>query len=153
MCACLKMKKIKMCLLLNNSDISKGKGTIKERKSMKKIINITLICIMVSVFCSTTHYNAESTYDNDIELLLIPYNKILIKLSKDYGIEMYIPEKNKEKFLNSIQNITPKEFENRLRQQYKESKKYINQSNGESNFFYPQPIPNAEQIVPAIPLN
>jgi hypothetical protein len=33
MCACLKMKKIKMCLLLNNSDISKGKGTIKERKT------------------------------------------------------------------------------------------------------------------------
>lgn len=49
--------------------------------------------------------------------------------------------------------MTPKEFENRLRQQYKESKKYINQSNGESNFFYPQPIPNAEQVVPAIPLN
>ncbi|MGY4794752.1 hypothetical protein ACVNNN_07095 [Lysinibacillus fusiformis] len=120
---------------------------------MKKIINITLICIMVSVFCSTTHYNAESTYDNDIELLLVPYNKILIKLSKEYGIEMYIPEKNKEKFLNSIQNMTPKEFENRLRQQYKESKKYINQSNGKSNFFYPQPIPNAEQVVPAIPLN
>ncbi|WP_409368746.1 hypothetical protein [Lysinibacillus sp. 38-6] len=119
---------------------------------MKKGINITLICIMVTIFCSTTHFNAEPTSDNDIELLLIPYKKILANLSNEYGIEMYVPEENKELFFNSIQDMTPQVFEKRLRQQYKEAKIYINQSTGESDVFYPQPIPNANQDILAIPL-
>lgn len=120
---------------------------------MKKVINITLICLMVSVFCSTTHYRAESTYDNDPDLLLIPYKKILENLSNEYGVRMYIPEKNKDKFLNSVQDMTLQEFEKRLRQQYKDAEKYINQSAGESVVIYPQPIPNANQDVLAIPLH
>ena len=119
---------------------------------MKKGIKFTLICIMVTVFCTTTHFNAESTFDNDIELYLIPYKKILANLSNEYGIEMYVPEKNKELFFNSIQDMTPQVFEKRLRQQYKEAKIYINQSTGESGVFYPQPIPNANQDILAIPL-
>ncbi|QPQ36579.1 hypothetical protein [Lysinibacillus sp. JNUCC-52] len=50
---------------------------------------------------------------------------------------MYIPEKNKDKFLNSVQDMTLQEFEQRLRQQYKEAEKYINQSAGESVVIYP----------------
>lgn len=122
---------------------------------MKKIFNITLICMMVTVFCSTTHSSAD-TKDFDRDVALIPYNKILTKLSKEYGIDMYIPEKNKEKFLNKVKGMTPKEFEKLLRQQYNESKKYITSPSydkaemGDSP--YPQPIPNAEQMIPATPL-
>ncbi len=65
---------------------------------MKKVINITLICLMVSVFCSTTHYRAESTYDNDPDLLLIPYKKILENLVMNMGYECIFQKKTKINF-------------------------------------------------------
>ena len=43
---------------------------------MKKLLNILSISILITVLCSTTTSNAKTTND-DIDLLLIPYNKIM----------------------------------------------------------------------------
>lgn len=122
---------------------------------MKKILSISLICILVSVFCSTATSTAK-TNDADVDFLLIPYNKVLTKLSDEYGVGMYVPEKNKEKFLTNIKEMTPKEFEKLLRKQYKESQKYINKfshDKGEYKSLNPQYIPNADNVIPANPVN
>lgn len=122
---------------------------------MKKLLNILIICTLVSVFCSTSTSTAKS--NDDVDFLLIPYEKVLNKLSEEYGVGMYIPEKNKEKFLNSMKNISPKEFEKQLRQQYKESQQYINEDaydNGDYKSLYPNTMPNTDTNIPPMnPIN
>ncbi|MEK9197571.1 hypothetical protein ACH0B5_10540 [Ureibacillus sp. 179-F W5.1 NHS] len=67
---------------------------------------------------------------------------------------MYIQEKNKEKFYYRISNMTPKQFEILLREQYKESHIIVNTyDRAENGGFYPTPIPKADKIIPAVPLN
>lgn len=119
---------------------------------MKKILAISLLYLLVTV-CSTGTANGK-TDNTDIDFLLIPYNNVLTKLSDEYGISMYVPEKNKEKLLNNIKEITPKQFEKQLRKQYKESLKYIQESSySKGKYNTPNYIPNSNAIIPAIPLN
>ncbi|WP_312754772.1 hypothetical protein [Rummeliibacillus suwonensis] len=122
---------------------------------MKKLLNILSISILITVLCSTTTSNAKTTND-DIDLLLIPYNKVMTKLSAEYGVNIYVPEKNKEKFFKSVQDMSPKAFEKLLRDQYKESEKYMKEfsyDQGEYKNPYPSYIPNAENTIPASPMN
>ncbi|WP_146552371.1 hypothetical protein [Rummeliibacillus sp. SL167] len=122
---------------------------------MKKLLNILSISILITVLCSTTTSNAKTTND-DIDLLLIPYNKIMTKLSIEYEVNIYVPEKNKEKFFKSVQDMSPKAFEKLLRDQYKESEKYkkeFSYDQGEYKNPYPSYIPNAENTIPASPMN
>lgn len=118
---------------------------------MKKSLNILSISILTTVLCSTTTSNAKTTND-DIDLLLIPYNKVMTKLSAEYGVNIYVPEKNKEKFFKSVQDMSPKAFEKLLRDQYKESEKYMKEfsyDQGEYKNPYPSYIPNAENMISA----
>ncbi|MCM3318003.1 hypothetical protein M3603_15400 [Rummeliibacillus stabekisii] len=123
---------------------------------MKKILTIPLICLLVTI-CSNGTANGK-TINADVDLLLIPYTKVLTKLSDEYGTKMYVPEKNKEKLLNNVKEMTPKQFENQLRKQYEESLKYIqDQDSSYDNGEYKSPssnyIPNSKTTIPAIPLN
>lgn len=120
---------------------------------MKKILTIPLICLLITI-CSNNTVNGK-TNNADVDFLLIPYNKILTKLSDEYGIRMYVAEKNKEKLLNNIHGMTPNQFEKQLRKQYEEALKYTQDSSydkgeyktSESNY-----IPNSKTKIPAIPL-
>lgn len=122
---------------------------------MKKILSMSLICLIVSVFCSTAASTAKTT-ESDIVFALIPYEKVLTKLTKEYGVEMYVPEENKEKFYNKVKDLTPKQFEKQLRWQYEEAMPYIREasySEAIEGSGGPLPIPNATETIPAIPIN
>jgi len=123
---------------------------------MKKLLYISLICLMMSVFCSTTASTAKTT-DVDIVFALIPYEKVLKKLTDEYGVTMYVPEENKEKFYNNVKGLTTRQFEKQMRQQFEEAKQYIpkasNSAVKEGGIFGPLPLPNATQTIPAIPIN
>ncbi|MFL0506279.1 hypothetical protein ACH0B5_11050 [Ureibacillus sp. 179-F W5.1 NHS] len=126
---------------------------------MKKILNISLALLLVSVFCSTSTPNAKTKdNNNDIDLAIIPYVKILEKLSNEYGIKMYVSDEDKEKFYKSVSNMSPNQFEELQRKQYKEALKYIHEttpsydSSAEVGSPYPTPIPRADKIIPAVPV-
>lgn len=71
-------------------------------------------------------------------------------------MNIYVPEKNKEKFFKSVQDMSPKAFEKLLRDQYKESEKYMKEfsyDQGEYKNPYPSYIPNADNTIPANPMN
>lgn len=121
---------------------------------MKKILTISLICLFVTILYSNRTVNGK-TNEVDVDFLLIPYNKVLTKLSDEYGISMYVPGKNKEKLLNNIKDMSPKQFENQLRKQYEESLKYIQDSfydKGEYKTPNSNYIPTSITTIPAIPL-
>jgi len=92
---------------------------------------------------------------DDIDFLLIPYQKVLDNFSEEFGISIYVEDKNKEKLYNNVKNMTPKRFEQSLRDQYKEAQRYIHETsydNSEYGTFEPHNIPNANGILPTKPI-
>jgi hypothetical protein len=58
---------------------------------------------------------------DSIDELLAPYQAVIDKLNEELGSDIYIPEKNKMKVYQNIQDMTPKEVEEMLRKEYRES--------------------------------
>lgn len=70
---------------------------------------------------------------------------------------MYVSDEDKVKFYKSISNMTPKQFEKLQRKQYKEALKYIHETtpsydSADVGNPYPTPIPRADKIIPAVPV-
>ncbi|MFJ8260639.1 hypothetical protein ACIQ4I_01580 [Rummeliibacillus sp. NPDC094406] len=113
---------------------------------------IALSIVFFSVFGAFT--TIAKTID-DIDFLLIPYQKVLDNLSKEFGITFYVEDENKEKLYNNVKDMTPKKFEQSLRDQFKEAQQYMHDSsydNGEDASFGPKNIPNAQEVLPTTPL-
>lgn len=91
----------------------------------------------------------------DIDFLQIPYQKVLDHLSEKFGITFYVEEKSKEKLYNNVKNMSPKKFEQSLRNQFKEAQQYMHDSTynkGETGSFGPHTIPNAYNTLSTTPL-
>lgn len=84
---------------------------------MKKILGLGIAFLILTGF-----YTASSANKNaDMDLLLLPYQKVIDNLSEDLGVPFYIETKNKERFYNNVKDITPEQFEKMLIEEYKES--------------------------------
>lgn len=121
---------------------------------MKKIFSIGLILTLASVLCTTT--SIAKTKNDDIDFFLIPYQKVMDNLTEEFGVRMYVEEKNKEKLYKNVKDMTPKEFEKSLRRDYKEAEKYIHESSNDNaengGHFGPDYIPNANGSLSTTPL-
>jgi hypothetical protein len=59
------------------------------------------------------------------------YQNAIDKVNGELGSNIYIPDKNKEKFYNNVKHMSPSEVENLLRNEYKDitsGKPFITQS-------------------------
>ncbi|MGG0655788.1 hypothetical protein [Rummeliibacillus pycnus] len=107
--------------------------------------------VLFFVFGTST---STAKKNDDIDFLLIPYQKVLDNLSEEFEITFYVENKNKEKLYNKVKDMTPKKFEQSLRNQFKESQQYMHDAsydNGENHSFGPHNIPNAHGSVPTTP--
>ncbi|WP_397538523.1 hypothetical protein [Rummeliibacillus pycnus] len=113
---------------------------------------IALSIVFFFVFGSST--SIAKTKD-DMDFLLIPYQKVLDNLSKEFGITFYVEDEIKEKLYSNVKDMTPKKFEQSLRDQFKQAQQYMHDSsydNGEYGSFGSRNIPNAQGVLPTTPL-
>ncbi|HWI48374.1 MAG TPA: hypothetical protein VNU45_09160 [Rummeliibacillus sp.] len=119
---------------------------------MREFSILALSIVFLSVFGTST--SIAKTKD-DTDFLLIPYQKVLDNLSEEFGITFYVEDNNKEKLYNNVKDMTPKKFEQSLRDQFKEAQQYMHDAsydNGKNGSFGPNNIPNAHGTLPTTPL-
>lgn len=121
----------------------------------KKSVILTLMLLGMSSFLTMASNNRV----NEIEIQMIPYLKVLSQLSEEFGVPHYVPEENKEKFYDSVKNMTPREFAIMMRRQYKLAEPFINQSENFSGEdarrgnIGPDQLPNFNGKIETIPLD
>ncbi len=94
---------------------------------MKRIVNIILSFVLILGLCIPAYAEETKTIDE----LLAPYQNAIDKVNGELGSNIYIPDKNKEKFYNNVKHMSPSEVENLLRNEYKDitsGKPFITQS-------------------------
>ncbi len=58
-------------------------------------------------------------FDN-IDKLLQPYQEVLDRLNKEYGVSLYIPEDEKENIYKAYSKMAPEEFEAKILRELEE---------------------------------
>ncbi|MCM3318004.1 hypothetical protein M3603_15405 [Rummeliibacillus stabekisii] len=98
--------------------------------SKVKLLIVSLLGLCIYLSASN---NASATGVETFEDSIRPYEKVMEKLTNEYGIVFYVSEEKKEHFYNSIKDMSPSEFEEMLTNQYKEFSVNNDYTNGLEN--------------------
>lgn len=91
-----------------------------DKCMLKRTFFLSFTFVMFSSFVTTAAIDPS----DEIEVQIIPYLKVLEQLSREVGVNHFVPEKNKEKFYESVKGMTTKEFAIMMREQYKSSEQF-----------------------------
>ena len=81
---------------------------------MKRIVWIALFILLILGVSIPNTIGKVATIDKQ----LAPYQAVINKVNAELGSTIYIPDKNKVTVYNNIKNMTPDEFETKIRNEY-----------------------------------